>query len=118
MFNAYFERSTDSFVRLSGDLIRKAGVVMVLLVVAGVAAWFFGKHLPTNFLPDEAQGYVYINMQLPNSASMERTSAAAKQVEDVLAKTPGVQYTTSVVGFSLLSYVRTSYKAFFWVSLN
>jgi HAE1 family hydrophobic/amphiphilic exporter-1 len=49
---------------------------------------------------------------------MERTSAAAKQVEDVLAKTPGVQYTTSVVGFSLLSYVRTSYNAFFWVSLN
>jgi len=49
---------------------------------------------------------------------MERTSTAAKQVEDVLAKTPGVQYTTSVVGFSLLSYVRTSYNAFFWVSLN
>jgi hydrophobic/amphiphilic exporter-1 (mainly G- bacteria), HAE1 family len=117
-FNAYFERSTDSFVRLSGDLIRKAGVVMVLLVVAGVAAWFFSKHLPTSFLPDEDQGYLYINMQLPKAASMERTSAAAKQVEDILAKTPGIQYTTSVVGFSLLSYVRTSYNAFFWVSLN
>jgi HAE1 family hydrophobic/amphiphilic exporter-1 len=117
-FNAYFERSTDSFVRLSGDLIHKAGVVMVLLVVAGGAAWFFSKHLPTSFLPDEDQGYLYINMQLPNSASMERTSAAAKQVEDVLAKTPGVQYTTSVIGYSLLSYVRTSYSAFFWVSLK
>jgi len=113
-FNAYFERSTDSFVRLSGDLIRKAGVVMVLLVVAGVGAWFFSKHLPTSFLPDEDQGYMYINMQLPKSASMERTSDAAKQVEDVLAKTPGVQYTTSVIGFSLLSYVRTSYNAFFF----
>ena len=117
-FNAYFERSTNSFVRLSGDLIRKAGVVMVLLVVAGLAAWFFSKHLPTSFLPDEDQGYLYINMQLPNSASMERTSAAAKQVERVLADTPGVQYTTSVIGFSLLSYVRTSYNAFFWVSLK
>ncbi len=91
---------------------------MVLLVVAGGAAWFFGNHLPTSFLPDEDQGYLYINMQLPNSASMERTSAAAKQVEQVLANTPGVQYTTSVVGFSLLSYVRTSYNAFFWVGLN
>src|SRR5579863_662672 len=80
-FNAYFERSTDSFVRLSGDLIRKAGVVMVLLVVAGGAAWFFSKHLPTSFLPDEDQGYLYINMQLPKSASLERTSEAAKQVE-------------------------------------
>jgi HAE1 family hydrophobic/amphiphilic exporter-1 len=49
---------------------------------------------------------------------MERTSAAAKQVEQVLANTPGVQYTTSIIGFSLLSYVRTSYNAFFWVSLK
>ncbi|HLX85598.1 MAG TPA: efflux RND transporter permease subunit [Terriglobales bacterium] len=118
VFNTYWERSTDSFVRWSGDLIRKASVVMVLLVVAGGAAWFLSKHLPTSFLPDEDQGYLYINMQLPKSASLERTSAAAKQVEQVLANTPGVQYTTSVIGFSLLSYVRTSYNAFFWVSLK
>jgi HAE1 family hydrophobic/amphiphilic exporter-1 len=117
-FNAYFERSTDSFVRLSADLIRKAGVVMVLLVVAGVAGWFFSKHLPTSFLPDEDQGYLYVDMQLPNSASLERTSAAAKQVEDILEKAPGVQYTTSVVGFSLLSLVRTSYDGYFFVSLK
>jgi HAE1 family hydrophobic/amphiphilic exporter-1 len=91
---------------------------MVLLVVAGGAAWLFSAHLPTSFLPDEDQGYLYVNMQLPNAASLERTSAAAKQVEDVLAKTPGVEYTTSVVGFSLLSYVRTSYNAFLWVSLK
>jgi HAE1 family hydrophobic/amphiphilic exporter-1 len=49
---------------------------------------------------------------------MERTSAAAKQVENVLANTPGIQYTTSVVGFSLLSYVRTSYNGFFFVTLK
>ncbi|HWY19567.1 MAG TPA: efflux RND transporter permease subunit, partial [Candidatus Acidoferrum sp.] len=117
-FNRYFDRSTNSFVRLSGDLIRKAAVVMVLLAVAGVAAWIFGAHLPTSFLPDEDQGYVYIQMQLPNAASQGRTSAAAQQVEKVLANTPGVQYTTSVVGFSLLSVVRTTYNAFFWVSLK
>jgi HAE1 family hydrophobic/amphiphilic exporter-1 len=117
-FNRYFERSTNSFVRLSGDLIRKAAVVMALLVVAGGAAWLFSAHLPTSFLPDEDQGYLFINMQLPNSASLERTSAAARQVEKILADTPGVQYTTSVVGFSLLSYVRTSYNANFFVSLK
>src|SRR5579863_9428052 len=117
-FNEYFERSTNSFVRLSGDLIRKASVVMVLLVAAGGAAWFFSKHLPTSFLPDEDQGYLYINMQLPKSASMQRTGVAATRVEQLLANTPGVQYTTSVVGFSLLSFVRTSYNAFFFVSLK
>jgi HAE1 family hydrophobic/amphiphilic exporter-1 len=118
VFNGYWERSTDSFVRLSGDVIRKGALVLVLLAVAGGAAWLIGAHLPTSFLPDEDQGYLYINMQLPNAASLQRTSAAAKQVEKVLANTPGVQYTTSVVGFSLLSYVRTSYNAFFWVSLK
>ena len=79
-------------------------------------ALFFGSRLPSSFLPDEDQGYLYVNMQLPNAASLERTSAAARQVEKILANTPGVQYTTSVVGFSLLSYVRTSYNAFFWVT--
>ena len=118
VFNRYWERSTDSFVRWSGDVIRKGALVLVLLAVAGGAAWLLGKHLPTSFLPDEDQGYLYINMQLPNAASLERTSAAAKQVEKVLANTPGVQYTTSVVGFSLFSYVRTSYNAFLWVSLK
>jgi len=39
-------------------------------------------------------------------------------VERILANTPGVEYTTSVIGFSLLSYVKTSYNAFFWVSLK
>ena len=118
VFNGYWERSTNSFVRLSGDVIRKGSLVLVLLAVAGGAAWLLGEHLPTSFLPDEDQGYLYINMQLPNAASLERTSAAARQVEKILANTPGVQYTTSVVGFSLLSYVRTSYNAFFWVSLK
>jgi hydrophobic/amphiphilic exporter-1 (mainly G- bacteria), HAE1 family len=117
-FNKYWERSTDSFVRWSGDLIRRAAIVMVLLVAAGGAAWLFSAHLPTSFLPDEDQGYLFINMQLPNAASMERTGEAATRVEQVLAKTPGVQYTTSVVGFSLLSFVRTSYNAFFFVSLK
>src|ERR1700721_3611871 len=118
VFNGYWEHSTDSFVRWSGDVIRKGALVLVLLAVGGGAAWLFGAHLPTSLLPDEDQGYLYLNMQLPNAASLERTSAAARQVEKILADTPGVQYTTSVVGFSLLSFVRTSYNAFFCVSLK
>jgi hydrophobic/amphiphilic exporter-1 (mainly G- bacteria), HAE1 family len=87
-------------------------------VICGAAGLFFGSRLPSSFLPDEDQGYLYINMQLPNAASLERTSAAARQVEQILAGTPGVQYTTTVVGYSLLSYVRTSYSGFFFVSLK
>lgn len=117
-FNRYFDRSTDSFVRWSAGVIRKGAFVLVLLAVSGLAAALFGMGLPRSFLPDEDQGYVYVNMQLPNAASLERTDAAAREVEKVLADTPGVEYTTSVIGFSLLSYVQTSYNAFFFVVLK
>jgi HAE1 family hydrophobic/amphiphilic exporter-1 len=117
-FNRIFGRATEGYVRLSGGLIRKGGLVLVLLAACGLAGIFFGSRLPSSFLPDEDQGYLYVNMQLPIAASLERTSSASKQVEDIIANTPGVQYTTSIVGFSLLSFVRTSYNAFYFVTLK
>src|SRR5437899_2733431 len=117
-FNGYFERSTHSFVRLSGGMIRKGSLVLALLAACLIAGVFFINRLPSSFLPDEDQGYLYISLQLPNAASQGRTSAAAAQVEQILANTPGVEYTTSVIGFNLISFVRTSYNAFFWVSLK
>ena len=117
-FNRIFERTTHAYVRLSGVVIRKSAVVLVLLAAFGLAGLFFASRLPSSFLPDEDQGYFFINMQLPNAASLERTSAAGRQVEQILANTPGVQYTTSVIGFSLLSFVQTSYNAFFFVTLK
>jgi HAE1 family hydrophobic/amphiphilic exporter-1 len=117
-FNRIFERTTHGYVRLSGVLIRKSVLAMVALMAFGGAGLFFGSRVPSSFLPDEDQGYVYVNMQLPNAASLERTSAASRQVENVLANTPGVEYTTSVAGFSLLSFVRTTYNAFYFVTLK
>jgi len=117
-FNRIFGRATDGYVSLSRTLIRKSGLAVAALLLFGVVAIFFGAKLPSGFLPDEDQGYVYINLQLPNSASLERTEQAAREIENILAKTPGVQYTTSVIGFSLLSYIQTSYNAFFFVTLK
>jgi len=117
-FNRMFERASKGYVRVSGGLIRKSALALVLLVACGLTGLFFGRLLPSSFLPDEDQGYVYVNMDLPNAASLERTSAAARQVEEILANTPGVEYTTSVVGFSLLSFVRTTYNGFFFVTLK
>jgi HAE1 family hydrophobic/amphiphilic exporter-1 len=117
-FNRIFERATDGYVGWSGVLLKKTTVVVVLLLAFFVAAGFFGNRVPSSFLPDEDQGYAYVNLQLPNSASLERTSRAATQIENILANTPGVKYTTSVIGFSLLSFVRTSYNAFFVVTLK
>ncbi|HJY90706.1 MAG TPA: efflux RND transporter permease subunit, partial [Candidatus Acidoferrum sp.] len=107
-----------SFVRWSHAVIRKGALVMVLLVLFGLGAYFFGNRLPSSFMPDEDQGYLYVSMQLPIAASMQRTSEAGRQVENVLANIPGVQYTTSVIGFNLLSFAHTSYNGFFFVTLK
>ena len=117
-FNRVFGQATEGYVRWSAVLVRKSVVALVLLVAFGALAGFFGNRVPTSFLPDEDQGYFYVNMQLPNSASMERTKEAAAQVEQILRNTPGVQSEATVVGFSLLSFVRTSYNAFFFVTLK
>ena len=117
-FNRGFARVTSNYVRLSGAIIHKAAFALLALAAFGLAGAFFANKVPKSFLPDEDQGYMFINLQLPNAASRERTDVAARQVERILANTPGVEYTTSVVGFSLLSFVRTSYNAFFFVTLK
>jgi HAE1 family hydrophobic/amphiphilic exporter-1 len=113
-----FASATNGYVRLSGALLRKSVIALVLLVAFGAAAGLFARKVPSSFLPDEDQGYVYVNLQLPNAASLERTQEMSTQVEKILLDSPGVRSVTSVIGFSLLSYVRTSYNAFFFVTLK
>ncbi len=118
LFNRGFANATNGYVRVCGFLIRKSAFALVLLALFGGAAALFSARVPSSFLPDEDQGYLYINLQLPNAASLQRTDEVARKIETALAHTPGVQYTTSVVGFSLLSFVRTSYNGFFFVTLK
>ncbi len=117
-FNRIFARGTDRYIRIAGGLIRKSAIAFVVLVACAVLAGFFGSKLPSSFLPDEDQGYMFMNLQLPNASSLQRTEAAAHQIEDILAKTPGIESTASVIGFSLLSLTRSSYTAFFFVTLK
>ena len=89
-----------------------------MLFVLAVGAGFFGSQLPSGFMPEEDQGYVFVALQLPDAASLERTDKVCREIEDFLSKTPGVQYTTSVIGFSLLSLVSDTYHAFFFVTFK
>jgi HAE1 family hydrophobic/amphiphilic exporter-1 len=117
-FNRVFADATESYVRLCGFLVRKAAIALILLAAFAVGAAWFGSKVPSSFLPDEDQGYVLINLQLPTAASLQRTDDVAAKIESALANTPGVEHTTSIVGFSLLSLVRTTYNAFFFVTLK
>src|SRR6202012_3884935 len=117
-FNRVFEKAQNGYIKVAGTLIRKSVFTIVLLVVILGVALLLGARLPTAFLPVEDQGYAYVVAQLPYAASLERTDAVCKKIEDILKNTPGVQYYTTVEGFSLLSQVQATYNAFFFVTLK
>src|SRR3954453_17100363 len=117
-FNRVFARTTHGYVSLSHFAIRKSLLSFGLLLVLAIGAGVFGSRLPSSFLPEEDQGYVYIQLQLPDAASLERTDQVAHKIEDLMSKIPGIHHTTSVIGFSLLSLSQNTYSAFFFVTFN
>jgi HAE1 family hydrophobic/amphiphilic exporter-1 len=117
-FNRVFGRATDGYVTACGHLIHKAGFSFLLLLILTLAAGYFGSKIPTSFLPDEDQGFVYAGIQLPDAASLQRTSEAAKDVEKLILETPGVAYVSTVVGYNMLSGVNSTFNAFFFVTFK
>jgi len=117
-FNKVFGIATDKYVSTCGVLVHKAGFSFLLLLILSLAAGWFGSKIPTSFLPDEDQGYVYAGIQLPDASSLQRTSEAAKKVEQVILKTPGIANVSTVVGYNMLSGVNSTFNAFFFVSFK
>ena len=117
-FNKWFGRATDGYVGICRVLIQKSSVALLLLLGMALLSGVFGKLIPTSFLPDEDQGYVYAGVQLPDASSAQRTDEVMKQVEDILKNTPGVKYYSSVVGYSMLSGVQNTYSGFFFITLE
>ena len=117
-FNSIFGRVQDGYVGASRHLIQKSTLSFVILGCFALGAFLIGRKLPTSFLPDEDQGYLYVGLQLPNASSLQRTSEVTRKVEDVLKNTPGVRNYTSVIGFSLLSTVSNTYSGFVFVNFK
>jgi HAE1 family hydrophobic/amphiphilic exporter-1 len=118
VFNLWFGRATTGYVGFCRVLIRKSVLSLLFLAGITVLAGGIGKGIPTGFLPEEDQGYMFVNVSLPNASSMQRTDDACKEIEKIIAKTPGVQYYQTIVGISLLSLVQNTYSAFFFVNLK
>jgi hydrophobic/amphiphilic exporter-1 (mainly G- bacteria), HAE1 family len=116
-FNRFFGRATDGYVRIAALLIRRSGIALILLAAFAAGAFVFAKRIPTSFLPDEDQGFFYVNVQLPDAASLQRTDAVCQKIEAILGQTPGVRYVTTTIGSSLLSGVQSTYSGFFFVTL-
>jgi hydrophobic/amphiphilic exporter-1 (mainly G- bacteria), HAE1 family len=116
-FNLIFSRTTETYVQVAAIFVRRRGVVLLLFASFTLAAILCGRGIPPSFLPDEDQGFFYVNLQLPNAASLQRTDEVSRKIESLISQTPGVQFTTTVAGFSMLSGVQSTYNGFFFVTL-
>jgi len=117
-FNRVFGRATDGYVSTCKLAIHKSFISLILLVGVTVIAGISGSHIPTSFLPDEDQGFIFAGIQLPDAASLQRTGEVARQAEEIIMKTPGVKYCSSIIGYSMLSQVQNTYSAFFFITLE
>ncbi|TMB12622.1 MAG: efflux RND transporter permease subunit [Deltaproteobacteria bacterium] len=117
-FNRWFGRANSGYVKASRFLARKAVLGLAILVGFTALAGLAGKKVAGGFIPSEDQGYFFLNVQLPDAASLERTDAVCRKIDAILAATPEVQSYNTIAGFSLLSFSSATYGAFYFVSLK
>ena len=117
-FNRSFEKVTGHYVSWSHVLIRRMGLAMALLIALSVVAGLMGKSLPKSFIPEEDQGYAFVQLQLPDAASLQRTDAVMRKMDEILAHTHGIQGYDAIAGFSLLSNTSASYTGFYFLQLD
>ena len=117
-FNRGFGRVKNGYLAGCAAMISRSSLSMVGLVAAVAAVVLLGIKIPSSFLPQEDQGYLYVNVQLPVASSQQRSDEICKQVEEILKNQAGVESYNTIVGFSLLSSVMTTYNGFFFVTLE
>ncbi|HYQ56834.1 MAG TPA: efflux RND transporter permease subunit, partial [Draconibacterium sp.] len=117
-FNKWMGKSTEGYMKLTNIFTRrlKRGVVFIVVITVGMAV--FGKLVPGGFIPAEDMGYLFINMQLPDAASLQRSDVVAKKIEDILEEYPEVEYVTNATGFSMLSGAMATNTGFMFVALR
>ncbi|WP_370391123.1 efflux RND transporter permease subunit [uncultured Winogradskyella sp.] len=117
-FNTMFDRGTESYGKATAGVARKLSRGVIYLLITVVIAGIFGKIVPGGFLPEEDQGYFFVNVQLPNAASLQRTDAVVKKIEELLLSDENIEYTTAISGYSLLSGAMIPNNAFLFVKLK
>ncbi|MBA2964403.1 MULTISPECIES: efflux RND transporter permease subunit [Ramlibacter] len=111
-FNRGFTRTAHGYEGIVARILRRAPWYLILYGAIGLAAAFFYTRLPTSFLPQEDQGYIIVNVQLPPGATQERTRSVMEQVEGFILKQPEVQSMVGVLGFSFSGQGQNAALAF------
>jgi multidrug efflux pump len=107
-FNRFFEWLAAAYGRVVGWLIRVPWLMLGLYAGLMVLTWLAFRTVPVGFIPEQDKGYLVVNLQLPDGASLERTEALARRVDEVVRATPGVRHTISVPGYSVVTATNVS----------
>jgi multidrug efflux pump len=108
LFNRAFAWGTGGYARAVGWLLRLSPIVLAVYAGLLVATYLVFQKAPTGFVPDQDQGRIIVNIQLPDSASLERTTAVIAQVEAIAHEVPGVKHSLSAAGMSLILSANSS----------
>ncbi|MFT5232378.1 MAG: HAE1 family hydrophobic/amphiphilic exporter-1 [Candidatus Krumholzibacteriia bacterium] len=117
-FDEYFEKSTASYKGLVAVLLRKSALGMLIFAGLAVLMVVGINSVPVGFLPDEDQGYFFVNASLPDGASLDRTHEVTDKISAILQNTPGVAKYLTVGGYSMLDGVQSPNAAMFIVTLD
>jgi HAE1 family hydrophobic/amphiphilic exporter-1 len=117
-FNAFFDWVIDRYGKIVGGLTRKATFSMLLLVIVGGGIWGLGKFVPGGFIPDEDKGYLFVAIELPEGASLQRSDAVLKQVEAIVGGTKGVRSALGISGMNILNSLSVPNAALMFVGLE
>ena len=102
LFNWTFKIGTAAYAWVVGITLRLCVIALLVYVgLLGVTGWMFSWY-PVGFIPQQDQGWLLVNVQLPDSASVQRTQEVMSKLDKIARKTPGVAHTTGVAGQSIL----------------
>ena len=118
LFNACFDALTRGYGRAVGGLTRWAKCSMLLLVAVVTGIWYLGKLVPGGFIPDEDKGYLFVSVELPEGASLQRTDQVLKRVEAIVQSTPGVRSALGLAGMNILNSLNFPNAALMFVGLK
>ncbi len=117
-FNTSFDRLSNGYGSIVGGLARKSARSMLLLVAVMGGIGLLGKVVPGGFIPDEDKGYLFVAVELPEGASLQRTDAALKEVEAIVGSTHGVRSVIALAGMNILNNLNVPNAALLFVGLE
>jgi len=102
-FNRALNGSRNLYVAVSGWLVRKIAIALLILVIIGVGVWRLFGIVPTSFLPEEDKGFMIVDIQLPDGAAFARTTELVDDMSKRIKAIEGVDFVIGVRGYSIIS---------------